>query len=160
MRIRAGSKEVKTKITAAYDKKPRYRTVPEGQSRTKQSFQAEANINNIMKKYDRETLAEQAAMNPGRFLDLPSGIDYQTALNMSINAKAAFDALPGTIRAKFENDAEEFLEFMEDSENEEEIIALGLRDPEGEAVEGETDQAAAHTDALEQSATDDQSSDT
>lgn len=134
--IRSGSKEVKTEIRAGYDSLPRVTADPEGESRTKQSFQEETNINNIIKKYDMETMAEQALQNPGRFLDLPDGLDYQHALNLSINAKAAFDALPGTIRALFQNNAENFLEFMDDPENEKEIIELGLREPaEVETIE-------------------------
>lgn len=149
--LRVGEKLVNTKIVAAYDKKPRYRSVPVGPSMTKQSFQEETNINNILRKYDRETLEAQALQNPGRFLDLPSGLDYQKALNMAINAKASFDALPGTIRAMFENNAEDFLEFMENPENEEEIISLGLRSQE------EIDSAADETtvEALEEQPPDD-----
>lgn len=155
LRKRVGEKQVNTLIVAAYDKKPRYRTVPQGESRTKQSFQEETNINNIMKKYDRETLAEQALQNPGRFLDLPGGMDYQLALNMSINATAAFDALPGTIRAKFSNDPVKFLEFMEDEENEKEIVELGLRETEEPVA------AAIETpvEAVEESPKDDKSAD-
>lgn len=112
----------------AYGPKEKVQTHPIGKSRTKQSFADETNINNILKKYDQETIAEQMLKNPGQFLDLPSGLDYQLAMNLAIAAKESFDALPGTLRATFGNDAEKFLDFMEDPDNETEIVEMGLRE--------------------------------
>jgi len=117
-------------IKTSYGIYPRVQMKPVGKSRTKQSFMDETNINNILKKYDRETMEQQMLNNPGNFIDLPSGLDYQTALNMAINARDAFNALPGTLRANFQNDAKIFLDFMEDPENEEEIVEMGLREPQ------------------------------
>lgn len=125
------------KIRSHYDPGPNVKTVITGKSRTKQSFQDETNINKILAKYDAETIVEQLQKNPGSFIDLPSGMDYQQASNMAINARAAFDELPGTIRAKFKNDPEKFLDFMDDEENEEEIVEMGLREPEDDPVEDE-----------------------
>ncbi len=115
-------------IRSHYNPGPRVKTVITGKSRTKQSFQDETNINKILAKYDAETIEEQLRKNPGAFLDLPSGLDYQTAANMAINARASFDELPGTIRARFQNNPEYFLRFMDEESNEKEIVAMGLRE--------------------------------
>ena len=114
-------------IRSHYKPGPNVKTVILGKSRTKQSFQDETNINKILAKYDAETIEEQLQKNPGAFLDLPSGMDYQTAANMAINARSAFDELPGTIRARFQNSPEFFLRFMEEESNAKEIVAMGLR---------------------------------
>lgn len=103
-----------------------------GPTMTKESEAAACNINNIMKKYEKGELIEHMNANPGRYEDLPGGMDYQLALNLAIRAKDSFEALPGTLRAKFNNDAETFLEFMENPENDDEKISLGLIAPETE----------------------------
>lgn len=127
---------------------PRVKTKPVGNSRTKQSFKDDSNINNIMARYEKTEVIDHLQEKPGRFLDLPSGLDYQTAMNMSINARDAFDGLPGTIRAKFQNDPKTFFEFMEDSENDEEIMALGLR-PNEDPIPAEPPEVSEGTDVVE-----------
>lgn len=102
----------------------------EGPSRTKQADAEAADINNIMKRYEKTGVLDHMSQNPGRYEDLPAGLDYQTALNLAITARESFEALPGTLRAKFDNDAETFLNFMDDPANEKEIIKLGLREVE------------------------------
>lgn len=97
-------------------------------SRTKQSFKAEADINTIMKKYVRDGVIDHVRDNPGQFVDLPEVLDYQEALNVVIKAGEAFDELPGNIRRRFDHNAVEFLEFMNDPEKVEESIELGLRE--------------------------------
>lgn len=133
---RKGIMENKTEIRSAYPDKP-YRNpfYCTGESRTKQADAEACDINNIMKRYEKTGVLEHIAKNPGRYEHLPGGLDYQLALNLAIGAKEAFDALPGILRAKFGNDAETFLDFMDDPENEKEIIELGLREPEAPVTE-------------------------
>lgn len=66
--------------------------------------------------------------NPGQFVDLPEVMDYQEALNVVIKAGEAFDELPGNIRRRFDHNAVEFLQFMNDPENFDESVELGLRE--------------------------------
>lgn len=101
-------------------------TVPRGESRTKQSFKAESDINTIMAKHQKTGLIDHVAKFNGRYEDLPDSFDYQTGLNQIIEAEAAFASLPSSIRNRFANDPKEFLAFVEDPENEEEMVDLGL----------------------------------
>lgn len=115
-------------IKKPYGEKPRVQLHPIGESRAKQSFAEECDINNILKKYAKTDVIDHLNKNPGRYEDLPMGVDYQQALNIAINAKQAFDDLPGTLRAHFDNDAGQFLEFMENPENDQAKVEMGLMD--------------------------------
>lgn len=97
-------------------------------SRTKQSFQDESDINNILKKYLKTGVMEHVRENEGQYIDLPEVPDYQEALNIVIRGREAFDSLPGSVRERFQNNAEDFLGFMNDPANMEESVELGLRE--------------------------------
>ena len=97
-------------------------------SMTKQEFVAECDINNIIKQYSTSGvirhISERAAT--GQYLDLPDNIDFQESLNMVHQAQSAFATLPSSVRSRFQNDPAEFLAFMADPANQDEIIKLGL----------------------------------
>lgn len=56
--------------------------------------------------------------------------DYQTALNITIQAQEEFMKLPAKMRARFGNDPQAFLEFCGDPENREEARKMGILKPE------------------------------
>lgn len=97
-------------------------------SRTKQSFVAECDINNIIKSFkvtgQIKHMNERAAQ--GAYTDLPDPIDFQEALHQVRDAQVAFATLPSHVRARFENDPGQFLDFMSNPSNQDEIIRLGL----------------------------------
>jgi len=97
-------------------------------SMTKQSFAAECDINNIIRSYSVSGIIthinEKAAI--GTYADLPDPIDYQESLNLVMAAEASFASLPSSVRNRFSNDPEQFLAFMGDPANQDEMIALGL----------------------------------
>lgn len=94
--------------------------------RTKQSFQKECDINNIMKQYEKTRVITHVASASPRYGDFSNVIDYQSALNLVIDAQQGFDDLPADIRTRFMNDPAVFLDFVEDPENLEEGIKLGI----------------------------------
>lgn len=97
-------------------------------SMTKQSFKDQCDINNIVREFTQHGMVqhinEKAAA--GAFVDLPDSMDYQQALEIARAGQTAFDVLPAQIRARFGNDPERFLQFMQDPANQDEAIALGL----------------------------------
>lgn len=97
-------------------------------SRAKQSFKEESDINTIMAKYMKTGVLEHVKENAGQYMDLPVGVDYQASMNIVIAAGEAFDSLPGSVRRRFENNAVQFLEFMDDPEMIEESVEIGLRE--------------------------------
>lgn len=115
-------------IKKPYGRHERQRFDTGTESRTKQSFKDESDINLIMAKYLKTGVLEHVKKNPGQYLDLPEGLDYQNALNIVIAAGEAFDKLPGNVRQRFDNNAVAFLEFMNDEDTIEEQLELGLRE--------------------------------
>lgn len=96
------------------------------ENRTKQSFKNMCNINEIMKKYKKNgELPGIIKENPkyGDFTNVPT---YQEGLNTIIKAQAQFDALPSNVRKRFHNEPAEFLEFVNNEENKDEMIKMGL----------------------------------
>lgn len=113
-------------------------------SMTKQSFAEESEINNIMAKYAKTGLIEHVK-NHGGYSDMPGPLDYQEALQLTIEAQISFDELPAIVRKEFDNDPFKFLAFVENPENVERMAELGLLNPVEDDVppEGEPSPAAA-----------------
>lgn len=97
-----------------------------GPSLAKQSFRDECDINTIMAKYQKTGLIDHVNQFRGDYADLPSSMDYHEALSRQIEAKEAFESLPSGIRTKFDNDPGKFLAFVEDDNNEDELVEMGL----------------------------------
>lgn len=97
-------------------------------SRTKQSHQAECDINNIIKQFKISGMVTHvnAQMQAGAYQDLPDDMDFQVALETVRLGEVAFATLPSKIRDRFGNDPETFLGFMSNPENEKEARELGL----------------------------------
>jgi len=95
-------------------------------SRTKQSFLAETDVNNIIKRYRVTGLLPQHAGNPifGDFTRLPA--DYQEALNKVLDAESAFNAVSSDIRSQFQNDPKAFVAFCTDPANLDQLREWGL----------------------------------
>lgn len=99
-------------------------------SRTKQEFTKEVDINNIMKRFEMSgydpTVLPVTKRVPlaGDFTQFPES--YHAALNFVNQANDAFMELPAELRARFENDPQKWLKFVDDPANEAELIELGL----------------------------------
>ncbi|WNK13452.1 MAG: internal scaffolding protein [Microvirus sp.] len=96
--------------------------------RTKQSFVAECDINNILKQFKATGMLTHVSAKAaqGQYIDLPDDSDFQSALHTVKQGADAFASLPSKLRTRFENDPAKFLEFMADPKNQDEAIALGL----------------------------------
>lgn len=97
-------------------------------SRTKQSFVAECDINNILKQYKATGMIRHmsAKAASGVYADLPDEIDFQQSMNIVQQGERAFASLPSKVRSRFHNNPTEFLEFMGNPENVDEAVKLGL----------------------------------
>lgn len=107
-------------------KKIDHRLYCEDVSLTKQSFKDECDINNIMNKWVKNGILTHVSRYQGRYEDLSGAQDYHTSLNQVIAAQEAFETLPATIRSRFQNDPGEFLSFVSDPANLNEMKELGL----------------------------------
>lgn len=120
-------------IYSAYKPKlQQFLTCPEGPfGRTKQSFKAECDINNIMAKYQKTGVLDFARKNEPRYGDC-IGAEYNAAMLVVAGARSMFEALPSSTRAFFDNDPALFLDFVDDPANYSKMAAMGLLVPEGE----------------------------
>jgi len=99
-------------------------TNPDAMSRTKQSFKDEVNINTIVKRgLDR---VEPNPSRKPRYGDFTTGGDYQEMMNATAEAQSDFQLLPSGIRATFDNDVANMLDFLSDPANKKEAIEMGL----------------------------------
>lgn len=94
---------------------------------TQQHFKDECDINNILRQFNVTGLLPESTLSP-RYGDFTGISDYHTALNRVIAAEDEFMALPAQIRSRFDNDPAKLIEFLENSENKDEAIKLGLVD--------------------------------
>lgn len=96
--------------------------------RTKQSFRDECDVNTIMKNWARTGTPNH--QNPAQpwYGDFSNADDYQTAVNLVIDAENRFADLPAVVRDRMGNNPAKLLEFLNDEENREEAVELGLVD--------------------------------
>lgn len=115
-----------SKIRSAYDgeRKP-VRLAFTGPGRTKQSFRDECDINNIMGKFQRTGLLEAVNKNQPRYGDVPA-MDFRQAVENIRLADEMFSEMPSNVRKRFENDPGAFLAFIQNADNYDEAVELGL----------------------------------
>ena len=101
----------------------------------------DADINNIMKRYERTGLLDHVNQYQGDYGDYTNvPVDYHDALNFVRNSQEMFMTLPAAVRARFDNDPGAFLKFVEDPANADAMVEMGLAtkvtDRQGEGASG------------------------
>jgi phage internal scaffolding protein len=97
----------------------------EGETRTKQSAQAETDINNIMARYIKTGHISWVNRQTPTY-GIADGQTFHEAMNIVIEAQENFSELPAHIRKRFGNDPEQFLDFVTDENNKDEATRLGM----------------------------------
>jgi len=92
---------------------------------TEQSHKRECDVNYIIQKYDKTGLISHISRFEGKFGDM-TGLEFKAIQDKIANAQSMFNALPSEVRNKFNNDPSALLSFMDDPENRDEAIELGL----------------------------------
>lgn len=96
------------------------------------SQQSATDINNIMRKYKKTGVITHITNAIPQFGDVSQIGDYQSCLERVKNAEQLFSELPARTRERFRNDPAQFLSFMDNEDNFEEAIKLGLAIPKPE----------------------------
>lgn len=112
-------------------------TVNEDPSLTDQSQAKEADINEIIRKFERTGQITHLAKNRGIYADLSMLTDLQTAMEEVKFAEEAFMTIPADIRAKFDNDPTKLISFLANPANDDEAIKLGFKEPKKQVDQGE-----------------------
>ena len=91
-------------------------------SMTQQQFARECDINNIVKS------PAYQPVDPSRLLyaDVSEVLEYDKALNIVLKAQDSFSGLPAVVRKRFDNDPSKMIDFLQDANNQQEAISLGL----------------------------------
>lgn len=116
---------------------------PRAISRTKQSFAKEADINHIVSKYIKTGVMDNLRANPPLWGDFSQDVDFQTIQNKIIAANQAFLSLPAETRAMFNNDIPTLLAYINNPNNKQKCIELGLLPQEPAIVQDAKDAKAA-----------------
>lgn len=120
-----------TVIRSIYDGKRTKVALKCGKTMTQQNFKDECDINSIMSKYqDSGFLVDPLKLRTRKpqFGDFTAVPDYQTAQNIIVEGREAFEALPSRIRKYFNNDPALYLAFVSDSNNLDKALEMGLVD--------------------------------
>lgn len=116
-------------IRKNYDPYERVQTHPVGESRCQQNLADETDINYILRKQVETGLVKHVNTHQGQYGNFASSTDYHDCMNKVAAADQAFSTLPADLRAQFENDPAQFLEFVGDPENIDEMRDMGLLPP-------------------------------
>lgn len=100
----------------------------EDASLTQQHQKDQADINFIIEQFNVTGILPTSPVSPS-YGDFSGVHDYQSALNALIALQDDFDGLPAKVRAKFDNDPENLINFLNNEENRDEAIELGLIEP-------------------------------
>ena len=112
-------KQEKPRIKARTER-TRVKTEIVGESLTRQSEAAAADINKIVAKAQKTGFLPVVSAQP---IDsaLPAPDSFHEAMNIVTHAKAQFDALPVAVRNEFDNNPEKFLEAVHKSDKDEDV---------------------------------------
>jgi len=92
---------------------------------TQQSFAQEVDINTIVKRFGISGEMPTGIRMP-TYGDFTGVSDFHTAMNAVALANESFDAMPAEVRARFNNDPEQFVHFCSDQNNLDEARKMGL----------------------------------
>ena len=98
------------------------------ESLTEQNHRDKTNISNILNKYKKTGMLTHVNHMQGTYADYPNANDFHEIQNVIANAKSMFESIPSHIRAEFNNDPGQFIDFANNPENREELIELGFSD--------------------------------
>lgn len=94
-------------------------------SMTEQNHMKSCDINNILRKFAETQTISHVNQFEAHYNDVPAE-DLLNAMLITKNAETMFQSLPSKLRKEFDNNAVNFLSFVQDPANEAELIEMGL----------------------------------
>jgi len=108
---------------------------------TQQQFKDECDINNILRKHGHDPVAFQALTRPGgKYADFSNITEYREMLDTVMSAQDAFSSLPAHLRYRFGNDPSQLLDFVQNPNNYDEGVSLGILNPRPKAAPSANDE--------------------
>lgn len=97
---------------------------------TEQKHKDDTDINVLLSRFDRRHALEFRSDNVGHF-GFADAVTFQDAMYIVAKGNSMFEEMPSHLRQKFENNPAKFLSFVQNPENAEKMVKLGLaRTPE------------------------------
>lgn len=94
---------------------------------TEQSHKDEVNINNIIRRHGIDIIQKTAMLRSQDFkFDDITGNDFQEAMQIIAKAQQEFDNMPSALRKQFNNNPAEFLDFVQNPDNMDTMVDMGL----------------------------------
>jgi len=106
----------------------------EDASLAQQHYRDECDINNILRQFNVTGLLPESPLPP-KYGDFTGISDYKTALDRIIAADEVFFDLPAELRARFDNEPNNLIEFLDNEQNRAEAEKLGLVAPKQDLVQ-------------------------
>jgi phage internal scaffolding protein len=97
-------------------------------SMTEQAHKDDCDIRKIMAKAQATGMVSHTNAMAAKYGDLSSAPDFQDAQNIIAEANSQFETIPSKVREEFNNDPMEWLEFIHNEDNREEMIKMGFSD--------------------------------
>lgn len=116
----------KTRYATRYAPPPSPALVCRTASLTRQEYVTDADLNEIMRKYQDGVAPIPSGSRLPMWDDYSHVPDYQESMQLIIDAQDRFAALPATVRERFGNDPGQLLDFLADESNRDEAVKLGL----------------------------------
>lgn len=101
-------------------------------SMAKQEFKDECDINVLMARYEKDGLPPGLTTATPSYIDCTEIPSLREAMDIFINAEAAFMSLSANVRKEFDNDPLKFVEYASDKANLPKMREWGLAPPEPE----------------------------
>jgi len=94
---------------------------------TEQNHKDEVNINNIIRRHGIDLITKTAMLKaPDMHFDDVTGNDFQEAMFKVTKARQTFESMPSAIRKEFDNNPARFMDFVQNPDNSEAMIEMGL----------------------------------
>jgi phage internal scaffolding protein len=79
-----------------------------------------------MRKYEKTGMIDHLNTHQGDYRNFIEAPDYHTSMNLIREAGEAFMTIPAGIRAKFANDPAQFLAFVQNPDNHDQMVEMGF----------------------------------
>jgi hypothetical protein len=109
------------------------------ESKTQQQFTIDADLNVIAQRFGLDGAIPVTPLDPNAYGDYSQVPDLRTVMDISHRAREQFMDLPAKLRTRFNNQPAQLWDFVNDPENADEAVRLGLLkrlpDPENPPAE-------------------------
>lgn len=109
----------------AYGEKKRVTVKFPNKSMTQQHMKKECDINFIVSQFRKTGMISHAKQYEGSYEDYDA-IDFHQAMNIIADANSMFESVPAQVRAEFDNDPGQFVKFVTNPANKDEMVKMGL----------------------------------